>query len=215
MPPPMVTCSICNQQIMKAQTYAVGDGKRACKSHPGVVETKDMLEQKKKTDRQKEMEDLERKAKAAAERQDPKNLFKPRCCNCGKTGISEKEMYMAMLIMSEKEQLKGNPIHPFSPNYGEKFRAMLGLKDGETTEVISIFPAEGMDAALAKMRRDAKMFASLSGVVPLCQGCCNKFGFKRELPKIDFPVAMMLYDAIRPDIKEIAQKVLDAESEKN
>lgn len=37
MPAPQVTCSICNQTVMKAQTSHIGEGKRACKIHDDVA----------------------------------------------------------------------------------------------------------------------------------------------------------------------------------
>ena len=52
MPPPTTRCSICNQDVLKAQTYSIGDGKRACKSHPGVMD--------KKADLEKEQKDLKK-----------------------------------------------------------------------------------------------------------------------------------------------------------
>ena len=36
MPPKTIKCAICSETVMKSQTYNIGDGKRACKSHEGV-----------------------------------------------------------------------------------------------------------------------------------------------------------------------------------
>ena len=52
MPPKMIRCCICSQDVMKSQTYATGekgeDGTplRACKEHEGVVEKAEELKEK-------------------------------------------------------------------------------------------------------------------------------------------------------------------------
>jgi len=61
MPPKMVRCSICGQDVMKSQTYATGEKDeegnplRACKEHEGVVEKAEGLKEKSLKDLKKSM----------------------------------------------------------------------------------------------------------------------------------------------------------------
>ena len=65
MPVKRVVCSICQAEVNKAQTYHVGDGNRACKTHQGVTEKKESLEKNRNQEVQKALETAARKSERA------------------------------------------------------------------------------------------------------------------------------------------------------
>ncbi len=51
--PPKCTCSECGEIVLKSTTRSIGDGKRACKSHDGVMEKAQQVQEKTKEDQKK------------------------------------------------------------------------------------------------------------------------------------------------------------------
>lgn len=216
MPPPMVVCSICNQQVMKAQTYAVGNGTRACRSHPGVAEKKDELEAKKKADREEEIRRAELREK---DKEYPP--MKPFCFLCRAEGIRSEEFYAAMLLVPEKERLKGkdgcvwDPATGINVEMAAKIRSALGLAEGEKAAVIQIFTIEKNAPILNKLERNARDAAKIGGAVSLCLKCADKHEMRPTVPAATMKGMMLVYDLVKPAITEAAQKLLDAEGAKN
>ena len=182
MPPPMVRCSICNRDVLKAQTFHVGGGKRACKIHDGVESAHRLAEREAKAkleaQRAAEQEKAARKADAHASE---RLHTKPFCWLCHKEGITGGEMAEKLAIANEKMLLK-NPKAPF-PNpfdpaaqeqYAKRLREELGLKDGESLTLICVRPVSKDHFVMNKLSPGSRMAAELSGVVSLCLGCTKK-----------------------------------------
>src|SRR3990172_8302812 len=140
MPPPMTVCKICGKNVLKAQTYHVGNGERAGKAHEGVTEKKDQLIRQDK----QEKDAVEQRKKEAQERRrkEQENLLdpKPHCWVCGATGITSQEFFYKLLMHNKVQELKGNILNPFAPEYVEHLRAAFKLKPGEKQSVIFILP---------------------------------------------------------------------------
>lgn len=213
MPPPMFTCSICGKEVSKPKSYFVGEGKRACRDHPGVTETMEKLEAQKKTDRENEEKRKEEERKQREQRYELD--LRPCCWQCRAKGVYEKDFYTAMLLIPEKERLKGNDVSIFSKELGPKIRAALGIKDDKPFEVIQLFECGRDNPALGKMSYNARGAASIAGIVAFCPKCAKKFGFERKMPEMSFEQMMNLSVAVQPAITEAAQKMLDKEAQNN
>jgi hypothetical protein len=100
MPAPKVICSICGQEVNKAQTTHIGGGKRACRSHEGVVEAG-----------KREHENAEQKRRAALESMQKKHHthddidLKPRCMICNRTGMHQVEWFARAAIELKKREI--------------------------------------------------------------------------------------------------------------
>jgi hypothetical protein len=211
----MVVCSVCSSSVLKAQTYHVGGGKRACKSHEGVVERKQEIEasarRKREDDAKAEDERLRRKAEEA----DPSYAMQPRCWCCKAPSILERDFYVALLVASEKARLKGGLLNPFSDDYPKLLRAELGLKDGESVNVISVFAVENGHPVLDKVNYHMRMAHSVAGCLALCPKCAKSFGLEKPPVKLDLEKAFLMYDLVSPIFKEAAKASLEKEAERN
>jgi len=118
MPPKTVKCDICGEEVLKRQTLAIADGKRACRSHE---ETED-----KATDQQNKIKaEQQRKLKALEKRKFPKSnnkfVFGPKCSKCCKLGVRQQEFFLNILIAWQKYEITyGKPLNPFDPKENMK-----------------------------------------------------------------------------------------------
>jgi len=219
MPPPMVTCSVCNKEVLKAQTYFVGEGKRACKVHEGVIDKKEQLAIEAVAKREQEIKDKEAEEKRKRQERESygENALKPCCWKCRKTGIREQDYWASMLIASEKLKLKGeDKLNPFSAEYHIKMRRAMGIKDDESPALISILKIEPNNPFLKKLHRDMRPLVDLiGGHVAVCQECMKEHGLERPVPKVDLDFAMTAYAIMQPVIRKEAQKSLDNEAQRN
>lgn len=215
MPPPMVTCSICKKEVLKAQTYFVGNNNRACKTHEGVISTKDRLEIENKKKAEAERKAKEERLTKKAQESDPSFYMKPFCWCCKDRGIRDKEFYTTYLVLSEMEKLRGGCLNPFSPEYTRLIRAALGLKDGESTAIISVFEMTQDNPLFKKLDYNGRSVVQLGGIVALCQRCAQKHGFEKPPMQIDFATSISIYDAISPIFREVAKVALAKEAERN
>ena len=215
MPPPMTVCKICGKSVLKAQTYHVGGGHRACKIHEGVAEKKDQLLRQEKQNK----DSFERRKKEAEERRrkEQENMLnpKPHCWVCGATGITSQEFYYRILMHNKVQELKGNITNPFAPEYVEQIRAIFGLKPGETQPVIFILPISPDHELLKHLGHDTKMAIQVSGAIAICMVCSEKHRVERPVPKISLEQMSTLGAIMEPVLKAEAQKLLNKEAERN
>lgn len=234
MPIPTCECSVCHQVVNKAQTYAIGDGKRACKSHQGVVEQAQALQDKAKADKEAAEE---RKRRAEAQRrQEREERFQPdpgiahwrdfECWTCGREALPLQVYFSRQLIALEKQKLRGG---------NEYVKAMLGDQQAHEQNlkdmgfpVGTIFyrelPLPDIETDRAKRERiihdikgrSRQAAVAIIGVVHLCANCCKKYGleFFPPPPKINLTTMALLGSMSTPNLTAIAQKELDAEKEK-
>lgn len=199
-----VICSICKQEVNKAQTYHVGGINRACKSHEGVTAKKDELQKKEADNKLKQIAEAERRR---AERF-PKfeaGDFEPgklRCSVCHNSGLRSDSFFTRVLLeQSKAEQIYG----PFSPldfkHPGNQ------IKIGE--RCVFVVERAKLTPVLRFLNRDFKQILDLIGAVGVCANCCKKHGID-PLPKIEFE-ELLKFSAIyetfaKPIVDEIARK---------
>jgi len=164
MPIKQVTCSVCGATVNKAQTYHVGDKKRACRSHPGVGEKRDNLEAK----RQQHQATQARKLKA---RRQPgvggpgmwSGDHSLKCWVCMNPGIRQDQYFIKVLIEMEKIKKIHGIVNPLDP----KHRIRL------TERCIFILPEDKIEAAMRYVREDFKQLVEMSQAIAICGPCCS------------------------------------------
>lgn len=220
MPPKMVICSVCNQEVLKARTLARKDGTRACRNHPGVEE--------ESADKQKQ-EKLE-KERADKERNDKRNdMFKSHstsnaleelaefrkwafnhCWTCSREGTPIREHYFNVIVAQKRLQLRGE----FNfLSLGEDAKKLLGYDVAEVLAPVPYDDIKDKQIARAITNRRIKEILWVLSRVNMCIGCVDKFGmrerFESTLPKPTWEqmqVMMPVVDAISPLVEELAKE---------
>jgi len=212
MPPPMTECSICKKSVLKAQTYAVGNGQRACKIHEGVLDKKAQLE-----DQQKHQKEVE--AKRAAEKQERKesqfDFTKPRCLCCQRTGITEQDAYLNIAIAGKRLNMKGISVNIFSEEYTKQMQQELtemGIEQQPVISTLAIDDSKEMKRAInAASRMIPASLIEMAGVIRLCQDCISNFGIKK--PEIKIPsltTLSVIGAAMDKPLTDMAKKSMEA-----
>lgn len=187
-----ITCTICGQQVSKRSTLAVGDGKRACRSHKGVEQQAVNKQVQAKQQKQRQQEKRQRNV--------PKLTFKPQCSKCGCEGMISQEFYTRILILTEKfELIYGRSVSLFS----EPEDKAIAYKELQGVNCLWQVPYDPHNIFLPKRN---KMVAETFGIVLLCGGCCQKCKID-PTPKID-PDTLAAYssvvDMMRPTFQNLA-----------
>jgi len=185
MPPKMVKCSICGDEVSKRSTRLLENGTRACKSHDGVVEQSEarMAEEKKKR-QEKEAARERRFHERHGLNSEGKFDIGPKCFVCYKPGLRQDEFAMRMLIAQKKMQVKGeNPFcfsfdHEEQKAHIEKMREALKSPDAkDDRELRCLFvretPPEG-HLFWKKVHRDARMAAQFLKGMLICGACAEE-----------------------------------------
>ena len=206
MGPPTTVCKICKQTVLKAQTCHVGNGERACKKHEGVEQEKERLalreRQPKEAQELKKKQEQERQRKEAEEFLDPR----PRCWVCGNTGITSQAFYYNLLMYGKKQELKGNILNPFAPEYAKHVRAAQGLKEGEKISVVFILPIAKDHPVIKNLERSKAQAAQFAGAISICAECSEKYKVERPMPKISLEQLCVLGAIMEPVVREEAER---------
>lgn len=228
MPPKTVKCSVCGQEVLKAQTLAKADGSRACRSHPGVEEEAQKLKDKEHERREQEtkpvynshskfmqhcagvqanlfprkMDDI--LADAAKFREDALT----HCWTCGKEGISLRDYYAESLVAMKRLEMRGE-FNLFTIN--QDIRKMLG-----NPTILVMLPYD--DQKDGKIRheitdRRIKNIIHFLRSVNMCTDCINRHGLGDRLEALmpkptweQLEAIMPVMAAIEPVIKELAEE---------
>jgi len=179
MPPKKVRCSVCGEEVLKSQTYHVGDGKRACKSHEGVqdkaVALKDQEHRRVKGDVQFA---VGKKRFKLQQTTNPAPFdFTPRCFFCKHPGASEQEFAMASLVAMERVKMSGKMPNFFTEEGMKTIRDKHPLKGKrvllqrfakkDALSRMTVYRALGLD--------NQQVFDFLGGLVVVCSKCFLKW----------------------------------------
>ena len=243
MPAPTCQCSICGETVLKAQTYHVGGGKRACKKHEGVIDQAhkaqdDAKAAEERKIKEKEQRDYERrrdwmqpKDDAEAKRQELERQIWGwcTCWTCGRTGLQLSELYKQRLIGMERLDLKHIPFNLFDANQVWRETDLpemkkIGLVALRRIVVETEAPGK-MDDIMHRVRRmntrNQATIIPMIGVVQMCPECCEHFGIKfvPDLPELTIEkllTAGAVYDVfMRPAVRAVAEAELDEEAKRN
>jgi hypothetical protein len=236
MPIPTCECSICHQIVNKSTTYHIGNGKRACKSHQGIVKQAQAIQDKTKADKQaeeekKERQKLERWKNSPANPQFMDNVRKwgqETCWICRKTALPLQSYYNRMLIALEKGKIRGDNaamkgMLGLDAQSFEQARKDLGFPIG--TIFYRVLSLDAMRADIQeRVLRDIKggiekrEVAEFAGVVHICRDCCIKheLEFDPPPPSSKTVIALAMLGSIRnPLIENIAKKELEVDKFKD
>ena len=193
MPPKTVTCAICSEVVLKAQTLARSDGSRACRSHDGVTEEAEAKRAAERArldkavssfssanERRWQIDPEEQRIRHesfAQEAADFRERVYTHCWTCGEYGLEGREFFSQALVAMKRLELRGD-FNFF--NYGQDVRKLMG-------NIALLLPIksknEVQDKAVIRHVRDQRIreIAPLLGFVLLCYQCGEKHGFKDRI----------------------------------
>lgn len=210
MPPPMTECSICKKTVLKAQTYAVGNGQRACKIHEGVLDKKAELEEQQKQQKENEIKRAAEKQKQVESRND---FHSPRCICCQRTGITEQEAYFSLAVAQKRLNIKKLTLNPFSEEFHKLLQQELKEMGVEPQPVISILAIDGskeMKKAIMASRFIPPSLLEFGGIIHICQDCIKNFGIKKPEVKLPSLETLSVLGALMdPPLTEAAMKSME------
>lgn len=219
MPPPVVQCVICKQEVMKARTYALKDGTRACKCHKGVVRQKDERIAAEKL--QKEQE-LKRKAEYFKRSNEVRDVLCNRCWACKRTALTRQDFSYKFLVASERMDIKKLPKNPFDPEFFKLIRKEMGVEEGKKILITDLYPREGNEKAIAKLPAMVQTLSQIANMVSLCQDCSTNLQMKpfpHETPDFSFEklaqISAIYEVVLKPEVRKEAVRELTEEAEKN
>lgn len=186
MPPKTVTCSICGQEVLKAQTLARPDKSRACRSHPGIESESQTLQEAAKAAR---AQDTKKKYPFGSKEvrttphqfshRDPEEFrthMYSHCWTCDCKGISLREHFFQCLIAMRKLRLNGKFNFLSLPGDMKK---LIGSHN-----VLAIIPYNDSKDGRIKydiFNRVTKELVPLLGFMNLCTKCIEKYGINDRL----------------------------------
>lgn len=175
MPIKQVTCSICHERVNRARTYHIGDKKRACKTHDGVLEKKDALEAKKKQEAAAEQERHERRQDFISRGSAWSGDTGLKCWVCMNPGIRQDQFAVKMLVEMEKQKkIHGGFVNIFDPKQAIRI----------PKRCIFIVPKDKADGAMKYIREDFQGVIGMAGCVAVCGPCCRHCGID-PMPPVD------------------------------
>jgi len=182
----MFKCSICGKQVSRRKSYAIGDGKRACREHQEAQEASAKLQAETKR-----AHAAGTKPRKVREKKEPKRFDMPSCWGCMLPGIPAWEFYQRVLIDWKKYEFthpneKIIPGLVNSERFDSELRAKLKRLGVEAVlyflkEPAKGFPQEFMDS----LSQDQMMAFDVVHAVWVCQECADKYGLLLpEPPKV-------------------------------
>jgi hypothetical protein len=235
MPIPTCECSVCHQTVNKAQTYAVGDGKRACKSHQGVVEQAEAIKQKAKDDKKAAEERKKRAEQQRREEREERDSFRRNdpeaehwrtceCWLCGCEALPLQVYFHRQLIVLSKQEMRGTHDYVGAMLGDQKAHEQnlkdLGIPVGTRfyREVPLPQNPEHRDWILRHVKgiRDKRFIVGLLGCVHVCADCAKKYNlpFWPEQPKLtpENMKTMAIFGAMKiPSVEEAAKRELETD----
>lgn len=235
MPPKTVRCSICGDEVMKARTYCVDakTGQRACKTHEGVAQKKEKLQEDQAKVKEREKEAAEEKMKSWFATPD----FKPKkmCFCCRKEGLHEQDWNLRFVVAREKVVQKYGEqydqfVTMFTDDKEKQEEAAKLLRkefnageDPDKLHKLNVLHDQPEDPKFKRLFRnthkDAVPVVRLTGITMVCNKCLADCGITIEAPNIvnemNFKHMMMFGAIIQDSIAEIAREEVRAEAERN
>lgn len=224
MPPKTVTCAVCQQEVLKAQTLARKDGSRACRSHENVQQEAEALKLAEQQRREKETAQFHTKKRFALDKamgyrepdydkimEEGRQLREwsySHCWTCGAEGISLREHFAQCLIAQKRLQLRGEW------NFLTLNQDMAKLMGKQT--VLAMLPYDDQkDERLRRLITNRKIRDIIHFLrsIHMCIGCIDKHGMRDRLdalmpkPTMEQLEAMMPVTAmLDPLLEEMAKK---------
>ena len=198
MPPKTVTCIICGESVLKSQTSFVPKGfsyrlnesetichtlkeaGRACKTHTGVDEIKEILTETQKAKSQQNNLPPKRSYDPS---KDPFNgpLKDPKttCWTCGKNGTEHQEYMIQNMIAMKELEAEGNIKWILDPSIlHNKVK-----ENGVLPPIVLIEVTEKEKDILNYVKEPFKFTAEMIHMVGMCPGCIHNLKMKEALQR--------------------------------
>jgi hypothetical protein len=208
MPIPRTTCSVCKTEVNKAQTYHIGEGKRACKIHEGVGEQAKTVQAKIKEKEKVQNEPRNFRYNPELDVAKAELWAAHTCWTCNKKGVDARSMYLEMLIAMERLKIKGEKFDFF--NLSEQIKKEMNWP-------ADLVPLRrfNLPAQAERILHDCgkqRQVVELVGIVQLCPHCANVHGidFTEPLPSLDTLATMgaIYEETLQPELEKIAKETV-------
>jgi len=220
MPPKSVTCAICGETVLKAQTLARKDGSRACRSHEGVSEEAQNLKEEEKALRDYSLNHPKKKLRSLgpasdalvdayrAERKAFQERVSTHCWTCGKEGVGLREYFSQVLVTMKRLELRKEfDLLNLPVDIARLTGNLLPL-------AVIPFRNETDQGVLSRIqdRRVRDMVPLLSQML-LCGECARRLGFQERWDAL-FPTptveqvknCAVMVEILDPHLTEMAKK---------
>jgi hypothetical protein len=179
------TCAICGAEVTKPKSYALADGKRACRIHQEAqdahTQAVSSLEQKREA----------AKHKVASSWRNHRHAYPIgcHCLHCKVCGVDTASLAMLRLEVMGAAKALGQDTFSFDPEaFVNKLYAKAVVESyGKEPVAITRFTANTLKPWQLKQLVANPMMreiVELVGVVALCNDCAKDFGFERPQPTI-------------------------------
>ncbi len=208
MPAPTTKCSVCGDTVLKAQTRHVGDGKRACKSHDGVVATAEQVHSTQLAALQNKRDQERQRRERRHEHREHAYDRQMRCHVCNHAVAHVADLLMETVIASKTHQMAGSSANILTnpEQIVNDVRAVAG-------DVIGCFVYDKSELTDAQWnsvcngaRRDLRDGIRMFGFVCACVKCMKKFGLPNKLdnmPQPSFEQLVTISAVMEPLIESI------------
>jgi len=189
MPAPTVKCSICNETVLKARTRHIGDGKRACKIHDGIMDIAEEVHAG-------QLENIAKKRKAERQRhrrRDPEQISTELRCNiCQCSAVKVSDILRESLLISKELEIEGHPgallagMLDGDDTLGERLRAKFPGKTG-----LYVYTKEELGdqwpMVVRRTRRALREGIRMFGFVGICVNCVRKLKIPDKMANLPQP----------------------------
>lgn len=205
MPPKTVTCEICNEQVMKAQTLATKTG-RACRKHEGVQEQSEQIQIQQKQALNNSIEKHEKKY--TPREYVPLETRMNVCWKCGCQGVGLSTYYLQCAIAMEKMQIVGAEWNFFDMPI--KVREFIPKEF--QTPLIVISMGDKKKSILNQFRFKKQQLVEFSDLIQVCPQCLKIIGLEKKfqddarerMKGIELKDMFMLGSLLKPELQKIA-----------
>lgn len=205
MPPKTVTCEICKEQVMKAQTLAYKEG-RACRKHEGVQEYSEQIQAQQKQTLTKSIEKHERKY--APREYVPLEIRMMKCWKCGCEGTSLQNYYLQCAVAMEKMHIVGAQFNFFDMHI--KLKEFIPKEFKVPLIIISM--GDKKKSILNQFRFKQQQIVEISDLIQVCPTCLKLIGLekkfqddaKERIKGLTLETAFIFGSLIKPELEKIA-----------
>jgi len=205
MPPKTVTCVICGQEVMKAQTLAYKEG-RACRKHEGVQEYSEQIQAQQKQTLTKSIDKHERKY--TLREYVPLEVRMNVCWKCGCQGTDLRMFYLQCAVAIEKMNLIGAEYNIF--NMPTKVREFIPKEF--QTPLIVVSMGDKKKSILDRFRFKNQQLVEFSDLIQVCPTCLKIIGLekkfqddaKERMKGIELKDMFILGSLLKPELQKMA-----------
>lgn len=213
MPPKSVCCSICGENVLKSQTLARKDGTRACRSHDGIQNEADDIQQQRKELLQEKVK-VNHKYDLLSDDLEQMKQLQQRCEEqlhscwiCNQRGVSFREHCFEKIVAIKRLEMRG------------EFNLLTLNQDCakliSNNRVLFHLPCDDEKSLLYRRlcKKSYREMVPFCGYVQVCAECAHSMGLGKEIEKsipnvsIDEALSFVpVLSILDPCIEQISEK---------